>query len=302
MDAINLPASIALPTSFGAPAVPLQPGQVVQALVLELLQSGAFRLQLPQAVLDVRSDVPLTPGGTVTLAVQGSGSALKLDILAQTMRAAPPRKHKAVRRPRRPMPRSPLRRCGVRSARRSSSAAPAFPRRRAFPRSRPSRPRHRSPRARLRSRHRARSPRRCASPPRGRAGSPRCSPTPSRRRKSQRCPRRCAPPSRSFWAARSARRDPERRGREAGVRAFRRAAGAAPCGRDQVRRECGDRTGWSSSPAAPPAGDLKAALLVLRQALKTWAGQAAPPAEPALAKPQAVATIPRPPPRYARAG
>src|SRR6185295_5972723 len=46
----------------------------------------------------------------------------------------------------------------------------------------------------------------------------------------------------------------------------------------------------SSPAAAPLAGDLKAALLVLRQALKTWAGQAAPPAEPA--KPQAVATLP----------
>src|SRR6185295_7024653 len=48
----------------------------------------------------------------------------------------------------------------------------------------------------------------------------------------------------------------------------------------------------SSPAAAPPAGDLKAALLVLRQALKTWAGQAAPPAETALAKPEAVATLP----------
>jgi hypothetical protein len=83
VDTINLLANIALPTSFGAPAVPLQPGQVVQALVLELLQSGAFRLQLPQAVLDVRSDVPLTPGSIVTLAVKGTGSAVRLDILEQ---------------------------------------------------------------------------------------------------------------------------------------------------------------------------------------------------------------------------
>src|SRR6185295_16706444 len=48
----------------------------------------------------------------------------------------------------------------------------------------------------------------------------------------------------------------------------------------------------SSPAAALPAGDLKAALLVLRQALNTWAGQAAPPAELALARPQAVATLP----------
>jgi flagellar hook-length control protein FliK len=84
VDAINLLANIALPTSFGAPAAPLQPGQVVQALVLELLQSNVFRLRLPQAVLDIRTNVPLTPGSTVTLAVKGTGSAVRLDILAQT--------------------------------------------------------------------------------------------------------------------------------------------------------------------------------------------------------------------------
>ena len=62
MDAIHLPAGLTLPSAFGAPAVPLQPGQVVQALVLELIESDVFRLQLPQAVVDVRSSVPLTPG------------------------------------------------------------------------------------------------------------------------------------------------------------------------------------------------------------------------------------------------
>lgn len=90
MDAINLFANIALPTAFGAPATPLQPGQVVQALVLELLQSGAFRLQLPQAVLDVRSDVPLIPGSTVTLAVKGTGSNVRLDILSDSSPAPAP--------------------------------------------------------------------------------------------------------------------------------------------------------------------------------------------------------------------
>jgi hypothetical protein len=91
VDAINLLANIALPTAFGGPAVALQPGQVVQALVLDLLQSGAFRLQLPQAVLDVRSDVPLTPGSTVTLAVKGSGSAVRFDILSETTGGTPQR-------------------------------------------------------------------------------------------------------------------------------------------------------------------------------------------------------------------
>ena len=74
VDAIHLPNGISLPTTFGAPGMPLQAGQVVQALVLELIESDVFRLQLPQAMVDVRSDVPLTPGSTITLAVKGGGA------------------------------------------------------------------------------------------------------------------------------------------------------------------------------------------------------------------------------------
>ena len=73
MDAIHLPNAITLPTAFGAPGTPLPPGQVVQALVLELIESDVFRLQLPQAVVDVRTDVPLTPGSTITVAPKGDG-------------------------------------------------------------------------------------------------------------------------------------------------------------------------------------------------------------------------------------
>ncbi len=61
MDSIHLPNAITLPTAFGAPGTPLQVGQVVQALVLDLIESNVFRLQLPQATVDVRSDVPLRP-------------------------------------------------------------------------------------------------------------------------------------------------------------------------------------------------------------------------------------------------
>jgi hypothetical protein len=104
VDAINVLAHIALPTSSGAPAVPLQPGQVVQALVLELLQSGAFRLQLPQAIVDVRTDVPLTPGDTITLAAKGNGPTQRLDILGQgatvaSSGTAPAVAAQSVRRP-----------------------------------------------------------------------------------------------------------------------------------------------------------------------------------------------------------
>src|SRR3954469_12062248 len=82
MDSIHLPNPISLPTTFGAPPPPLQPGQIVQALVLELIESDIFRLQLPQATVDVKSDVPLKTGSTITLAVKGNGPNARLVIYA----------------------------------------------------------------------------------------------------------------------------------------------------------------------------------------------------------------------------
>lgn len=90
MDSIHLPNAITLPTAFGAPGTPLQVGQVVQALVLELIESDVFRLQLPQATVDVRSDVPLAVGSTVTLAVKGAGANARLVVYADDARPAVP--------------------------------------------------------------------------------------------------------------------------------------------------------------------------------------------------------------------
>jgi hypothetical protein len=89
VDSIHLPNAIALPTAFGAPGTPLPAGQVVQALVLELIESDVFRLQLPQAVVDVRSDVPLTPGSTITLAVKSGGANARLVIYSDAPSAPP---------------------------------------------------------------------------------------------------------------------------------------------------------------------------------------------------------------------
>jgi hypothetical protein len=87
VDAIHLPG-VTLPTTLGQPAQALPPGQLVQALVLELIESNVFRLQLPQAVVDVRSDVPLTPGSTIALAVKGAGANSRLVIYADAPQAA----------------------------------------------------------------------------------------------------------------------------------------------------------------------------------------------------------------------
>lgn len=105
MDAIHLPVGLTLPSAFGAPAQPLQAGQVIQALVLELIESDIFRLQLPHAVIDVRSSVPLTPGNTIALAVKGTGPSARLAIYTDvppaplTARGQPPAPSLAGRTP-----------------------------------------------------------------------------------------------------------------------------------------------------------------------------------------------------------
>jgi hypothetical protein len=90
VDSIHLPNAIVLPNAFGAPGTPLPPGQVMQALVLALIESDVFRLQLPQAVVDVRSDVPLTPGSTITLAMKSGGANAKLVIYSDAPAATAP--------------------------------------------------------------------------------------------------------------------------------------------------------------------------------------------------------------------
>jgi len=292
VDAINLPTSIALPTSFGAPAVPLQPGQVVQALVLELLQSGAFRLQLPQAVLDVRSDVPLTPGGTVTLAVQGSGSALRLDILAQTSAPRTPAQGTAAPAPpdaalaaaalRRPIGEAVI--VGRASLPDTSSLSEVSAKPAAAPIA--ASPPEVTPSRALAEAVRVAAARQGGLAPlfadAAQAAQIATLPVPVRAAVTQLLGLRI-PLDETLSAA-----DVKQALSRSGVLLEPRLAAAIKSAASAATASAAP----SSPAAAPPAGDLKAALLVLRQALKTWAGQAAPPAEPALAKPQAVATLP----------
>jgi hypothetical protein len=90
VDAVSLPPPISLPTAFGAPGTPLPPAQVVQALVLELINSDVFRLQLPHAVIDVKSSVALTPGSTIAVSIKGSGPHAKLTIYGEPAPAVAP--------------------------------------------------------------------------------------------------------------------------------------------------------------------------------------------------------------------
>jgi hypothetical protein len=85
VDIVTPPPVVSLSLGFApqqASAAPsLQVGQIVNALVLALIDSETVRLSLPGMVLDAKTTVPLDPGTTVRLAVQGSSSALRLVIV-----------------------------------------------------------------------------------------------------------------------------------------------------------------------------------------------------------------------------
>jgi hypothetical protein len=271
VDAINVLANIALPTAFGAPAVPLQPGQVVQALVLELLESGAFRLQLPQAVLDVRSDVALTPGNTVTLAVRGTGSGVRLEILAQNGAASPaapgapsvpPSAAAAVRRP--------LGEAVV-IGRASLPEAPASPA--PIPASAPDV----APSRALAEAVRVAAARQGGLGPLfadvEQAAKAATLPVPVRAAAAQLLGLR-VPLDDNLTAA-----DVKQAFSRSGVLLEPRLAAAISA---------------ASAPIAAPGDDLKAVLLVLRQALKAWAGGATQPIEPAATRARSDPLLPLP--------
>lgn len=81
MDIVSLPSLLAIPNSFGAPPSALQPGEIVDALVVALLDNGQARLQLPDGIVDVRTAVPLTVGAKVRLAVNSTSAGLQLVVL-----------------------------------------------------------------------------------------------------------------------------------------------------------------------------------------------------------------------------
>jgi Flagellar hook-length control protein FliK len=81
MDLVSLPSLLAIPNSFGAPPSALQPGEIVDALVLALLDNGLVRLQVPDGTIDVRTAVPLAVGARVRLAVSGTSAGLQVVVL-----------------------------------------------------------------------------------------------------------------------------------------------------------------------------------------------------------------------------
>ena len=85
MDIVSLPSLLAIPNSFGAPPSPSQPGEILDALVLALLDNGLVRLQVPDGTIDVRTAVPLAVGAKVRLAVSGTSSGLQVVVLTDSV-------------------------------------------------------------------------------------------------------------------------------------------------------------------------------------------------------------------------
>ncbi len=84
MDIVVSPTTVAFNTQLGTPNLVFQAGEVIDALVVQLLDSGMVRLSIGDALVDVKTQVPLVPGTTVRLAVKNTPEGIRLTILDPT--------------------------------------------------------------------------------------------------------------------------------------------------------------------------------------------------------------------------
>jgi hypothetical protein len=85
---IVAPGTVTFTTQFGAPAPGNPPGEVVEAKVLQLLADGRARLSLANTLIDVVSSVPLTAGATVRVAVRHTLEGIRLGLVESGMTGA----------------------------------------------------------------------------------------------------------------------------------------------------------------------------------------------------------------------
>lgn len=89
MDIVVSPTTVAFNTQLGSPLPAFQVGEVLDALVLQLLDSGVVRLSIGDTVVDVKTQVPLVPGATVRLAVRNSPDGVRLVLIDPAASPAP---------------------------------------------------------------------------------------------------------------------------------------------------------------------------------------------------------------------
>ncbi len=90
ISTVNANVAAAASAPAAAPAATLQisdlqPGTVITALVLAVLDNGAVQLAVGNALLAATTQVPLTPGATVQLAVQTTDNGATLRLIDQTL-------------------------------------------------------------------------------------------------------------------------------------------------------------------------------------------------------------------------
>ena len=100
MDLVVSPAILALNTQTGSQKHAMTPGQLIDALVLELIDATTVRVAVADSVLELKTDIPLVPGAHVRLAARGHGDNIHWVITG--INNLPPRGQEPVRADGRP--------------------------------------------------------------------------------------------------------------------------------------------------------------------------------------------------------
>jgi hypothetical protein len=88
VDFVVSPTSVALNPQQGAAATALKVGDIIEAKVLDLLGQNIAKLGVGKAIIEVQTQVPLTIGATVRLAVRNTADGLQLAVLPTAQGAA----------------------------------------------------------------------------------------------------------------------------------------------------------------------------------------------------------------------
>jgi flagellar hook-length control protein FliK len=81
VDLVVSPTTVALNPQQGAAVPALKAGDIIEAQVLQLLGDGAAKLSIGNTVIDVQTQVALTPGTSVRLAVKNTPDGIRLTLL-----------------------------------------------------------------------------------------------------------------------------------------------------------------------------------------------------------------------------
>jgi len=83
VDLVVSPTVVGFNTQSNGHGAVLTPGQLIDALVLQLIDATTARLSVAGNIFDVKTQVPLEPGSAVRLAVRGHGNETRLVIVGQ---------------------------------------------------------------------------------------------------------------------------------------------------------------------------------------------------------------------------